>query len=754
MDVTVALWILVPLALVHVLVRRNRVLLLFQILVDVGLVLLPGRLLVHGLHVGPGVPGASEWGASAAVAGSPEQSDFPLEFAAWWGEVRRLVEARSPPWISDRIGGGAPLYANGQTSVPFPLQLPVWLLGPDRGSDVMAVWKLELAALGGFLLLWRLGVLPVARVTGALAFGFGLYQLSWLVVPLAWVVALTPWAWWALLGALRGDRRQSALLALLLGVLAGWSVHAETAGFLWLSVAVGGTVLAWGRRRRLLRLLAPLLLALPVAAVGAVPALLTIADSAKLASSRSRVLYPDPTLGWSLRARVAALVLSPWREGRPADGTWRLPFPHAAVAVGVGAVVVALVMVAPLRPRHRRAGLALAVVGGGAAALLYQLPVVSELAARVPLLGVMNWARVGFLVGLALAGLAALSLDAWLRRPGRWRMAWVALAVEAAVAALSLSGSRPPGAEARVALILPAALAAVAVAPAVVPLAVPALVGAEAVANGWDVLPGSRPADPVPAIVDQLQARVAAEGGRVLGLGAALPANLAARLGLADLRSADPVRPLALARLHRALGAVGMDLPGPVTTPWAGLAGAWGICWLATPPQGLSGACEAGWQEVYRDGGGRLYRNSRALPVVRLASRAATSPGDPGKGAWEGLDFATTAVVDKPIELGGGGTIAVLESLSSKYVAHVRAQGRVLAVLHTPWAPGWRTFLDGRPQRPVDADLGAIGVVVTDGDHDVRWEYVPPGLAVGVVLTVAGLAACLLLSLSSPRRRR
>jgi hypothetical protein len=754
MDAATALWILVPLALVHVLARRNRALLLFQIAVDVALVLLPGRLLLRGLHVGPGVTGASAWGAPVAVAGSPEQSDLPLEFSVWWAEVRRLAAKGEPPWISDRIGGGAPLYANGQTGLPFPLQLPVWALGPERGSDVMAVWKLELAALGGFLLVRRLGAAPAAAATGALAFGFGLYQLSWLVVPLAWVVALTPWSWWALLGALRGNRRQAALLAVLLGVLAGWSVHPETAGFLWLSISTGGAVLAWGRRRRLLRLVAPLLLALPVAAVGAIPTLLTIADSAKLAETRSRVLYPDPGVSWPLRARAEVLVLVPWREGNPAAGTWRLPFPNAAVAVGVGAVAVALALGAPLRRRHRRAALALAASGGVAAALLYQLPGLSQLVARLPLLGVMTWARAGFLVGFAIAFLAALVLDAWLRRPQRWRLAVAALGVQAAVVALGLSAPvlLQPGV--RMTLLLPGALAAVAAAPPLAPWAVPILVGLEAVADGWDVLPGSRPASPTPAIVRELQSRVAAEGGRVLATGAALPPNLSARLGLADLRSMDPVRPLALARLHRALGASGMDLPGPVTTPWPGLAGAWGVGWLVTPAGGHAGPSALGWQEVYRDRSGRLYRNARALAAVRLATKVVLPPGDAAVGGWEGVDFATTAVTAERVSVGGEGTLTVVEERPWRHVARVRATGPVLAVLHTPRAPGWRAFLDGRQVRPLECDLGAMGVAIPGGEHEVRWEYAPPGLALGVVLTLAGLAGCLVLSLSSPRRRR
>jgi hypothetical protein len=366
----------------------------------------------------------------------------------------------------------------------------------------------------------------------------------------------------------------------------------------------------------------------------------------------------------------------------------------------------------------------------------------------------MTWARAGFLVGFAIAFLAALVLDAWLRRPQRWRLAVAALGVQAAIVALGLSApvSLQPGV--RITLLLPGALAIVAAAPPLAPWAVPILVGLEAVADGWDVLPGSRPASPTPAIVRELQSRVAAEGGRVIATGAALPPNLSARLGLADLRSMDPVRPLALARLHLALGAAGSDLPGPVTTPWPGLAGAWGVGWLVTPAGGHAGPSALGWQEVMRSGEGRLYRNPRALAALRLATKVALPPGDAAVGAWESVDFATTAVTAERVSVGGEGTLTVVEERPWRHVTRVRATGPILAVLHVPRAPGWRAFLDGRQVRPLECDLGAMGVAIPGGEHEVRWEYAPPGLALGVVLTLAGLAGCLVLSLSSPRRRR
>ena len=690
------------------------------------------------------------------VSGSPEQSDLPLQFAVWWEEVRRLVSAGEPPWVSDRIGGGSPLFANGQTELPFPLQAPVWALGATRGTDVMAVWKLELAAIGVFVLLRRLRLAAAAAAVGGLAFAFGLYSLSWLVVPLAWVVAATPWAWWALVGALRGKRRDSAVLAAVLGVLAGWSVHAETAAFLWLAIAGAGVVMAWGRWRRIRRLAGVFLLAAAVAGVGAIPTLAAIADSSKLAGLRSGT-YPDPGVGWGLRARVAALLLTPWRDGHPADGTWIHPFPAAAVSMSVGSVAFVLLLASPPRRRQRRAALALALVGGAAAALVWQVPGVADVGGRLTVLRVMNWSRAAFLVSFAIAMLAAIAADAWLRGRNPRRLIAAAVAVQVAILALGLTATGRARTRALRAAWVPTAVALsapLAVAGGAWPVAILVLV--EGALDGWQLLPASSTAGPgLPrALPNALRAAAATQGGRVLGLGAALPANLAAGLGLADLRSHDPVRPRALVSLHRALGAAGMDLPGEVTTPWAGLAGAWGVRWLVTLPVGVSGPSGATWEQVLTTEQGRLFRNPRALPVVRLALRTVSPPGDAGTGAWEGIDFATTAVCAPAIPLDGVGTITVLEARPWRCTVRVAAQGRVLALLHSPLAPGWAASIDGSPTQIVEANLGAMGVVVPTGRHEVRWKYAPVGLGSGIALTVLGLAGCLALAVTSGRRIR
>ncbi len=753
MDTATALWVLLPLAAVHLILARRRHALAFQLLVDVALLALPLRPLAAGAHLGPGVTAAAKWGAPQTLRGSAEQSDLPLESEVWFAEVRRLIAAGRPPWISDRIGGGVPLYANGQTTLPFPLQLPTWVLGGERGSDVASVWRIELAALGAFLLMRRLRCRPAAATVSGMAFGLNLYLISWLVTPIGWVVTATPWAWYLLVGALRGRRRDAAWLAAMLGMLAGWSVHPETAAFLWLGTALGGAVLAWGRWRRVRRVAVSLAVGVAVAGVGALPTLAYIAGSSKLAEMHAGPAYPMAGVDATLRARLAALVLVPWREGHPANGSWRLDFASAAVEVAVGSSTVVLALAARPRRRHRRHAVALAVTAATAGCLLWQLPGIAQALARAPVIGVMMWPRCAFFVSFGLAMLAGLALDAWLRRPDRRRLVVAGLGVQAAVVALAVTAAPGAGRYMVAGAVAPVAtVAAQLLPPPAGAAAMSLVVVVESLVAAAGVLPSSAPVDwrRPPALLAELRRRVEAAPGRVMGTGDSLPANLAARWGLADIRSHDPMRPRNLAKLHAAFGSPALNLMGPLSTPWAGLAGAWGVRWLVTPPMPPPAAVMAGWELVAGDDRGRIYRNTRALPVARVANRAVVSPGDAAAGTWEKVDFASSAVVDEPITLDGSGSLEVLGESASAVRLGVRASGTVLVVMHVPMAPGWRASVDGEAAPLHTANLAAMGVVVSRGVHEVRFEYWPTGLIPGAALTLAGLGGCVLLA----RRRR
>jgi len=759
-DIAVALWVLVPLLAIHLLVLRRRELFRFQLLVDVLLLLLPGRILLDGrLLVPPVEPAVLHYDVAVEPA-NLEQADLVEQFLPWSAEVRRLLRDGELPWISDRIGAGAPLFAASQSGFPFPLQAPTLVIGAERGTGVTVVWKLEIAALGAFLFFRKARLAATASAVGALCYSFGLYSISWVTMPLGWPHALLPLAWLGLGRSLAGSRRALAGTAVLLGSLAGWGVNSEVGALVWLSLGPLALVLARRRRRRWRRGAAVLLLGAAIAAAGAVPAVVTILGSAKFREGRDRHLYPWPEVTWQLRSSALAHVAAPWRSGSPAAGNVHLPFPVCTVSWSIGGAGLALALLGCVRSQPRALRAALLATGLVAGVLVFQVPLISQVLTRLPFLGSMTWARAGFLLAWSLAGLAALAVDELGRKQARWRLIVAAVAVQGVVLLSRASGPAPMTASTLLTegLIAPTLLLAgwFGAGSRRRSLALVAIVAAELTAIGWHVLPHARPLDRSrpPAWLTALVDAHSRERGRMLGVDRMFPENLPALYQLEDVRSKDAVRPRSLASLHAALGSVGLDLPGPVTTPWVGLAGAWGVRWLVTPVDGLGGGpAAAGWQEIHADANGRVYRNPRALDEVRLAGGVITPPGDPTTGSWESVDFATTAVVDWPIAVAGEGRLEVLQRRPARTTARVEAMGTVLAILQVPRAPGWTATLDGRRVPLVEANLGAMAVAVPEGVHEVCWGYQPPGLWAGIAATVAGLLACGMLAVGAPRRR-
>lgn len=745
MSLAAALFAAGLFAALHLGLRRNRPAFRFQLAVDLLLLLLPGRLLLSGAHIGPGPLGGESWGTVRTVSGSPDQADLPTQLHVWWEEVRRLVASGEPPWISDRMGGGLPLFAGGQSGLLFPPQLPVWLFGAESGTDVMALLKLELAALGTFLFLRRLGLKPAAAAAAGIGWGFGLGIISWLVSPMGWVYAAAPWAFHFLVGALRGRGRSAAALALLFGGLLGGGVSPEAAGFLVLGTAFSGLVLSWGRWRRLGRLVVPFAVALLVSAAGLVPVLMSIPRVSE--ADAPGTVAP---LGRALSEMVASTFFVPWRYGHPADGTWRGDFSAVGVAFSVGTVVWALAAAAWPRRRHRRAALAFLAMGLLGTGFLFVLPGFREIFLALPLFPKLLWHRAGFLPGFALVLLAGLGTDAWLARRHGGRLIPAALLLGIGVAALLVTSPLRPLSRAALA---PAAAPVLLIAAALVGrraggAALPAAVAVDACLIGWNVLPASVPAAAPPAV--QELRRLAAPGDRILGFAAALPPNLAARLGLADLRANDPVAPPAFRALQSAL-AVSDPLLGTIFAPWSGLSGAWGVRWMVSlPPLPEGTPSVAGWERAAAAGDGAVYRNPRALGTVRIAVAESVSTG-PWNAALDATDFSREAVVPASLGLGGTGHLDVLEARPHRVSARVICRGRCLAVMQTPFAPGWAGRVDGVASSIVPANVGGMGLVVPDGMHDVAWSYSPPGFVPGVAATLLGLAACAVLSYAEKR---
>ncbi len=724
-------WTVVPLALLHLLWwRRRPELLRFQLVLDLVLAVVVGPALATGAQLDPvrtleRNPPFEHWQWSGTTQYQPTHSDLVLQIHPWLAEARRHLLRGELPLISDRIGGGLPLLAAGQAGVWAPVNLPVWALGPERGTTVMVLWKLELAALGAFLFLrraWRLRW--AAAASGALVFAAGAYLMAWVIVPMGWVIAALPWAWWGTTAALAGRLRVARVLGVAVGLgwLMGSGLNPETAVIVVGSALLAGVLL---HPRRWRRVLALGVVAAALTTLLAWPTLAYIRSSSKVAVlAAAEPNRTPPPLALRLQALEQAAV--PMALGHPGRGDWSAPFPYSAAAVAVGGLglgLLALGRVSRRRRRHLLAVLATLAVG---AVLLYRVPPLDMVLVRLPLLSVMTLPRFAVLVFWGLAAWVGLAADAAMagrRRSGWWVAA--AAAVTAAVAGAAVVRGLAP-VDGALALLTPVAvLAALPLLGRPVLLA-PA-VALELALYAVGINPLAAPADlvPQPPLVRRLTALARQEGGRVVGLGGMLPANLAARYGLGDLRAYDPVRPRPYVRLLAALGDPDPVLGGPLGSAPPGLLGAWSVRWLVTP----AGLHPPGWVPVWRDSSGAIWRNPSWLPEVRVVGRTERAGEDAG---WEllaadRLDLGVEAVVpaDGPRGAADSARLQALEATDTAVRAQVRCDGPCLLVVARPWAPGWHAAVDGAGAEVVRANLAGLGVASPAGEHLVELAYNP-----------------------------
>jgi len=725
--VAVLLWTVVPLAALHLWMwRRSKPLLSFQLVLDIVLAAVVGPALLLGADLDPvrclqrNRPFASHsW--SSTTTYQPTQSDLVLQFHPWWEAARRQVLEGRMPLIAEEIGGGLPLLANGQTGLWAPVMAPVWARGPERGTTVMALWKLELAGLGAFLLMirgWRLR--PEAAALGAVAYAGGAYQVAWLLVPLSWATAALPWLWWLMVVTLRRRSQWWApfVTGLLLGWLLGCGLHPETAAIVIGSALLAGLVLHPGRW---IRVVAAAAVAVLFAAVLSWPTIGYIGASARLGVTHDQRPNLEPVAS-GLRTLAVRQMLLPAVNGHPGRGDWRAPFAQAPAATGIGGAALALLAVGAVRRRHRRLLWAALAGLGVAAVLYYRLPPLDGLLVRLPPLDRMTLPRFAALVPWSLAVWAALAADGALR--GRVR-SWVWWAVPPGLLLAVAALSRPWELAGADLALVGLTLAAAAVLPLLLrrPRLLAPLVAAELAlyALGINPLAASEDRLPRPEVVQKLQAIQAAEGGRVVGIDGIFPANLAGRYGLADLRAYDPLRPQPYAAMMAALGQPDPILGGALQKAPPRLLGAWSVRLLLTPA-----TTEApGWELVWRGAEGALWRNPEWLPELRVVGRGLA-------GGWElltseAVDFATTAVVPEGSARFGADEV-VIESeaaTSASVSAVVRCDGPCLVVLARPWAPGWRARIDGAAAPLVRANLAGLGVVAPPGRHEVVLSYHP-----------------------------
>ena len=724
------LWTLPPLVLLHLwMFSRSRDLLRFQILLDVVLTVVMGPALIGASDLNPiktikGSPPFQHVEWSATTGFQPTQGDLVYQFHPWWEETGNQLRRGEIPGIQPGVGAGLPLMSNGQTGLWAPVMLPVWLHGPERGTTIMAFWKIEVAGLGAFLLFLNvLRLRWVAAAVGGIAWAGTPYLVAWLLVPLAWVTAILPLAWWAVwwAGRLRAPRWGVVAAGAFFGWLMGSGLHPETASIVCGSALLAAVCLHPGRCWRVV----------VIAGVAGVVALALSWPTVGYITASSRAdlgAHGEANregLPWSIQRDLGRQIVVPAAMGQPGRGDWHPAYPYAPGAAGVGGAMLALLACGRLRRRYRQIAVAAGASTVLGLVLLLRIPPLDALLVRIPPLDQMTVPRFGVLIPWGLIVLGVLALDGALRghvRPVAVRMVPAFFVVATALWSVPWT-LKPIG----FVLVVLTILMTVVVGILRTFRFAPGLVVAELALLAIGINPVASVADrmPRPPLVERLIELDADTPGRIVGIGRSFSPNLASRYGLRDLRASDPLRPVPFAKLMGVLGEPATILGGPLQRGPAGLCGAWGVGLAVTPP----GRKLPDWKKEYSDRDGTIWLNPLLLPEVRVVGRVYEEPEDPVTllEVVGVLDFATTALV------GGGavdveaGTVAleVTKHTPTSIEASVKCDGPCLVVVAQPWAPGWRATVDGGDVPLVRTNIAGLGAVAPAGRHNVEFSYRP-----------------------------
>jgi hypothetical protein len=380
-----------------------------------------------------------------------------LQFYPWREYGFEMLRHGQLPLWNPYSGAGAPLIANYQSALFYPLNWLGFVLPLAWSMSVTAVLHLFIAGWGMWMFTGRLGILPLGRGTSALAFGMTGYLVARLgTYPTISTAAWIPWVLWAIEGVLsEGRRRNVGWLAMFasLQLLAG---HAQTT---WYSMVLAAFFTIWcvaNQRlvvwQRVSLLVFALALALGVAAVQLLPTAELL-----IHSQRSDGVDLDFAMNFSYRPATTLNFLAPNVFGNPGDGTYILKdrgaFFEDAVYIGLIPLISAIAAIiswwwSKLRRLERPACFAsvplwlAALIIGFIFALGDNSPVFPYLYHNIPTFDLFQApVRWHIWTVFALSVLSGIGVRAWGR--GHWLFFGTRLAVAACMGATLLAFLSP-----------------------------------------------------------------------------------------------------------------------------------------------------------------------------------------------------------------------------------------------------------------------------------------------------------------------
>jgi hypothetical protein len=743
--------------------------------------LFTGRALLTGSVYAPLgiVYGAEPLSAHRAAMGvgptrNPLAVDVVSQMIPWRKAVREsLLAGRLPLW-NPHVLAGEPLLAVQQPAVLFPGTWIGLLLPLPQAWTFDVTLRIFLALLCAFLFFRGIGAGEAESLLGACAWAFSDFLLFFVGYPVAPSVAPFPLL---LLGLHRlveeGDRRAVGVttVALVLTTIAG---HPETLLF---AVAGGGVFFLFelaraGRGQRLRAVLLSLLagaLTLGLTAVVLLPFLEVLPQTwqHELRHTLYAASRRSEPLAESLRRILPSVV--PYAYG--ALGKSQV-VPRFMVPAGyAGSLLFPLAAVGLLsRSRWKWCFATLGLLGLATGA---RLAGITDILTSLP---VFDIAITDYLIFLAIFALAALAVEGARRlRAGEGERVFLAASILAVLALVLLAAWRQglltvlgmSVADRRerallqvvpvlAGFLLVAAFARRRRAGAPLAAALLALFVGQRVLESHDTYP-TYPARAFYPRLALLDAIPRGEPVRIAGLEWTFTPNIAAMYDLEDVRGYEAMMfgPLVETFGHWCiLNPIFFNRIVDPTTPFLSFLN---VGYVITPP---GYAPPEGWTVVAEEEGGRLLRNPSPLPRAFVPRHVGwTDVVETQHLAMIAIrDYASYGVVGEarpgPVAWrdNGRAEVNITSYEGGRMRLAIDAKSPAVVGTSIPAWRGWKLAIDGKPSTLLPFNRAFLAFEVLPGRHEAVLRYLPDGFLFGSGISLATLAASLVLAVRKPRR--
>jgi len=313
--------------------------------------------------------------------------------------IDEIKQGRLPIWNPYNFSG-APLLANDQSAVLYPLNIIFFLLPFDIAWSTLVILQPVLGSLFFFLFATTIGISPWGAILGAIAFNYGSFSNVWMEFNTVWHTILwLPLILWCI------EKRKSYLLAVAVFMSA-------TAGHPQDFIYILGLSLVYMISRRRL-LITGFLGGLGLAAVQILPTIELFFKSARVPHDYQFIISNMLIPPWQL-----IKMFVPDFFGNPATKTYFLQDTYVSNAISIGLIGIMLAITALVSRSsswHRKfflwsaLGVLLLTVRTPLTELFYRFP--------IPILSTGSPTRMLSLFAISLAVLTGLGWDTLSKNP-------------------------------------------------------------------------------------------------------------------------------------------------------------------------------------------------------------------------------------------------------------------------------------------------------------------------------------------------